>query len=200
MASPAHRHPNVLLILDLDETLLHASTRELGRPADFTLFDYHVYLRPHLPEFLREASRHFELAVWSSAADDYVAEVVRRIFPADVPLAFVWGRSRCTYCFNHHAFEESGHADYRDHYDYVKVLKKLRRRGYRLERVLIVDDTPAKAKRNFGNAIYPSEYLGQPHDDELLRLLAYLLQLKDAENVRLIEKRDWAGRISRGSS
>jgi RNA polymerase II subunit A small phosphatase-like protein len=94
------------------------------------------------------------------------------------------------------AFEESGHADYRSHYDYVKVLKKLRRRGYDLNRVLIVDDTPAKAKRNYGNVIYPSEYQGQVHDNELVLLLAYLLQLKDIKNVRSIEKRDWRSRLN----
>lgn len=184
--------PPILLILDLDETLVHARATPLpDRPADFELFGYHVYLRPHLPEFLQEASRHFELAVWSSASDDYVAEVVRRIVPPEVPLAFVWGRSRCTYCLDHARFEEQGYTDHQSHYDFVKPLHKLRRRGYRLERVLIVDDTPAKARRNYGNAIYPNEYLGQPHDDELPRLLQYLLTLRDAENVRRLEKREW---------
>ena len=186
------RTPPILLILDLDETLLPARATPLpDRPADFEVFDYHVYLRPHLDEFLHEASRYFELAVWSSASDDYVTEAVRRSVPADVPLAFVWGRSRCTYCLDHARFEEQGYTDHQSHYDFVKPLLKLRRRGYRLERVLIVDDMPAKARRNYGNAIYPAEYLGQPHDDELPRLLQYLLTLKDAENVRQLEKRLW---------
>ncbi|WP_212744940.1 NIF family HAD-type phosphatase [Hymenobacter jeollabukensis] len=185
--------PNqILLILDLDETLVHARSTPLpDRPADFELFDYHIYLRPHLAAFLREVNRHFKLAVWSSASDDYVTEITRRIFPPDASLEFVWGRSRCTYCFNHAAFEETGYTDYHSHYDYVKVLKKLKRHGYRLERVLIVDDTPHKAKRNFGNAIYPTEYTGQLHDNELPQLLAYLLTLKDAANVRQLEKRGW---------
>jgi carboxy-terminal domain RNA polymerase II polypeptide A small phosphatase len=184
--------PPILLILDLDETLLHARAEPLPhRPADFELFGYHVYLRPHLPAFLREASRHFELAVWSSASDDYVAEIVRRIVPAEVPLSFVWGRSRCTYCLDHARVEQYGYTDHQSHYDFVKPLLKLRRRGYRLERVLIVDDTPAKARRNYGNAIYPAEYLGAPDDQELPRLLRYLVSLKDMDNVRRLEKRFW---------
>ncbi|WP_375434103.1 NIF family HAD-type phosphatase [uncultured Hymenobacter sp.] len=186
----------ILLILDLDETLIYASIKELDRPADFYLFDYHIYQRPYLTEFLIGCSQHFRLAIWSSASDDYVAEVAKRIIPASMSLDFIWGRSRCTYCFNNAAFEEAGHADYHSHYDYVKILKKLRRRGYDLNRVLIVDDTPAKAKRNYGNAIYPNEYHGQP-DDELLLLLSYLLQLKDECNVRLIEKRGWRNRTNR---
>lgn len=186
----------LLLILDLDETLIHASSTELDRPADFHLFDYHIYLRPHLEEFLINCSEHFKLAIWSSASDDYVAEVTKRIVPSSIPLDFIWGRSRCTYCFHNAAFEESGYTDYHSHYDYVKVLKKLRRYGYDLNKVLIVDDTPAKSKRNYGNAIYPQEYRGQPQDTELTSLLAYLINLKDAESVRSIEKRDWKNRLN----
>ena len=38
--------------------------------------------------------------------------------------------------------------------DYVKDLKKVSRKGYHLDRVLIVDDSPEKLERNYGNAIY----------------------------------------------
>jgi RNA polymerase II subunit A small phosphatase-like protein len=44
--------------------------------------------------------------------------------------------------------------------------------------------------------IYPSEYLGEPDDNELQLLVEYLISLKDAENVRRIEKRNWKNRIS----
>ena len=62
----------ILVVLDLDETLIHATKNELGRKADFQIFDYHVYKRPYLNEFLTEINEHFLLAVWSSASDDYV--------------------------------------------------------------------------------------------------------------------------------
>jgi RNA polymerase II subunit A small phosphatase-like protein len=58
-----------------------------------------------------------------------------------------------------------------------------------------VDDTPGKCRRNYGNAIYPKEYLGNAEDDELPQLLEYLLQLKDAGNVRTIEKRNWRNNL-----
>ena len=190
----------ILLILDLDETLIHASEAPLGRPADFRVFGYYVYGRPHLEAFLRECSRHFALAVWSSASDDYVEAVVARIMPPEIPLRFVWGRSRCTYGFNAAAFERADYADYYSHYNYLKVLKKVKKRGYSLSRVLIVDDTPGKCRQNYGNAIYPKEYLGDADDDELPRLLKYLMQLKDAQNVRTIEKRDWRDRLDNGGN
>src|SRR3954465_14482517 len=117
----------ILLILDLDETLIHASVNELGRPADFQVFHYHVYRRPFLEDFLRGCQAHFQLAIWSSASDDYVEEIVKKIIPKDFPLQFIWGRSRCTYCLNTFSFESSPD-DYFNHYHYTKVLKKVKNR------------------------------------------------------------------------
>lgn len=181
----------ILLILDLDETLIHARRQPLERDADFMLFHYHVYRRPGLENFLRRVAEHFTLAVWSSSSDDYMAAVVKEIFPPDIPLAFAWGRSRCTYIFDPNYIDEVHPNDYAQHYLYAKKLNKLRRRGYRLERVLIVDDTPAKCRHNFGNAIYVNEFTGAMDDRELELLLPYLLSLRDQPNMRAIEKRGW---------
>lgn len=184
----------LLLILDLDETLIHAREEPLGRAADFQVFGYHVYRRPHLERFLRECAADFRLAVWSSASDDYVAEVVKRIVPPELSLEFVWGRSRCTLSLDTRRVQEEGFMDPSSHFNYAKKLHKLKRRGYRLERVLIVDDTPRKCIHNYGNAIYVAEYEGREDDDELLHLRTYLETLRDAVNVRTLEKRNWRRR------
>jgi RNA polymerase II subunit A small phosphatase-like protein len=144
----------ILLVLDLDETLIHASDTRLDRAEDFRLFDYFIYVRPHLERFLTECAAHFRLAVWSSASDDYVAELVQRIFPRQLTPEFVWGRSRCTFSLDRAQVREFGYLDPGSHYNYVKKLHKLKRKGYRLERTLIVDDTPSKCVHNYGNAIY----------------------------------------------
>jgi RNA polymerase II subunit A small phosphatase-like protein len=181
----------ILLILDLDETLVHATKTELDRQADFIVFNYHIYKRPFLDQFIRFCSGNFRLAIWSSASDDYVEEVVKRIIPDDIKLDFVWGRSKCTYSFDVSGIETDGYVDYANHYNYIKALKKLKKKGYNLKKVLIVDDTPFKCKRNYGNAIYPKGFLGSESDDELNKLTVYLGLLKDVENVREIEKRGW---------
>nr|WP_052430468.1 NIF family HAD-type phosphatase [Sporocytophaga myxococcoides] len=36
----------ILLILDLDETVIHASKTQLDRQADFIVYNYHIYKRP----------------------------------------------------------------------------------------------------------------------------------------------------------
>jgi len=181
----------LLLVLDLDETLIHASETALHRPADFTLFDYHVYKRPHLAEFLDACARWFELAVWSSGSDDYVEEIVATIFPDPKRLHFTWGRSRTTLGPAARAGHDGFHAALQDRH-YLKPLTKIVRRGrWPLERILIVDDTPEKCARNYGNAVYVKPFEGDERDDELRRLAPYLVSLKDCPNVRRVEKRHW---------
>jgi TFIIF-interacting CTD phosphatase-like protein len=43
---------NKLLILDLDETLIHASETPLDYRSDFLVYDYYIYKRPNLDRFL----------------------------------------------------------------------------------------------------------------------------------------------------
>lgn len=179
-----------LLILDLDETLIYATETALDRPSDFEVYGYHVYRRPYLAAFLESVQRSFDLAVWSSASDPYVFAVVDNIFPDKSCLHFVWGRSRAT--LSRVSSDSSGYLlDPWDHRHYLKSLAKVKRMGWRLERMLIVDDTPEKCVRNYGNAIHPRPYEGAETDTELLLLASYLATLADETNVRRIEKRRW---------
>ena len=69
-----------LLIFDLDETLVHATTQQLGRAADFEFAPYFVYKRPFLFELLNAAKPLYDFAVWSSSSREYVDAVVAEIF------------------------------------------------------------------------------------------------------------------------
>lgn len=184
-----------LLILDLDETLIHARATPLDRKAEFEVFGYHVYLRPHLTPFLLKCAGMYEMAVWSSASDDYVTYIVEKIFPKDIKLHFVWGRSRATLSRAISGDDDFWHRPDRYHLQYIKPLKKVKKLGWPLSRMLIVDDTPRKCIRNYGNAIYPAEFEGSPEDQELLLLGKYLETLKDVENVRHVEKRTWRQKV-----
>lgn len=67
-----------LLILDLDETLIYASKTRLSRDAACSVFDYKLYERPSLKTFMDQVSIAYNLAIWSSASDDYVDEVIKQ--------------------------------------------------------------------------------------------------------------------------
>lgn len=182
----------ILVILDLDETLIHATETPGYGEWHFELDKYKIYIRPGLSKFLEKLKESFRVAVWSSASDDYVKQVVEKIFPLDYPLEFVWGRSRCTLKHDQSILEQYGYSNCYSHQHYVKPLVKVKKKGIaRLEKILIIDDTPAKSRLNYGNAIYPLQFNGDPNDNELIRLIEYLKTLKLVENVREIEKRNW---------
>lgn len=182
----------ILLILDIDETLLFATQNKLDYPPHHLIWPYHIYLRPFFYSFLEKVQCHFDLAIWSSASDKYVEAIVNTVIPEVIDLKFAWGRSRCTPMFErihegrYHPDTESGHHLYR------KKLKKVKRTfKHPLEQMLIVDDSPDKCKDNYGNAIYIKAFEGDQEDTELLKLTDYLISLKDEPNVRTIEKRGW---------
>lgn len=170
-----------LLILDLDETLVYA-THERGEiDPDFRLFDYYVKKRPHLDEFLDRIFALFDVAVWTSSGSSYAAQLVSRLFPDPDKLQFVWDVRRCTMRRDLVA----------DRYYTIKDLKKVKRRGYKLERVLMIDDTPRKLRRQYGNHLMLAAFEGDPDDRELLAVLPYLEWLRGQENFRAIDKRNW---------
>lgn len=170
-----------LLVLDLDETLLYATMDKLIQQEDFVAGPYYVYVRPNFDYFLSEMAEEFKLAIWSSADDTYVHELVDKIKPAAVHLEFIWGRSRTT----------KKRISVTDEYYYVKRLSKVKRKGFLLERTLIIDDTAEKSMLNYGNAIQIAEFTGNANDDELILLASYLRKFKNVENVRQIDKRYW---------
>lgn len=170
-----------LLILDLDETLIHASDHELEIKADFQIDKYYIYKRPRLEWFLYEISLHYKLGLWSSASDLYVSEVATAIKPASVNFEIIWGRSKCSFKKDR-TYEK---------YYFEKKLDKLEKHGFFLDQILIVDDRPEGLRKNYGNAIYIKEFTGNKDDIELIYLYEYLYTLRDVENVRAIEKRKW---------
>jgi RNA polymerase II subunit A small phosphatase-like protein len=170
-----------LLILDIDETLLFASERPLSRPSDFRVGPYHVYKRPHVDRFLDVVAARFDLAVWTSSGEDYAAGALAPLFSDLTQLKFVWSRQRCTRRYD---------PDKQDEY-WLKDLKKVARLGYSLERVLVIDDSPEKLQRHYGNHIRVSPFVGDPNDAELEQLIPFLEYMSTVENVRLTEKRGW---------
>ncbi len=173
-----------LLILDLDETLLYGSERQLHRSADFRVGPFYLYKRPCLDQFLKSVASVYDVAIWSSASEDYVSGIAQHLKSIVGSWKFVWSRARCVQRLNPETLE----------YDYIKDLRKVQRLGFDLNRTLIVDDTPRKVCRNYGNAIYVSPFDGSDVDDELLALERFVLSLHSASNFRTLEKRGWRSR------
>jgi RNA polymerase II subunit A small phosphatase-like protein len=182
--SDAASPPRKLLVLDLDETLVHAAEVPLAHSEDFRVGPYFVYRRPHLDHFLEEVCVDFDVGIWTASGEKYASGVIERIFPPGT-LRFIWSSQRCTTA--------------RDwttgHYVTIKNLSKLKKQGYAMDSIIAVDDTPGKYARSYGNLVVVREYLGAKEDDELLLLAKYLRSLASVPNVRAIEKRHWRSQV-----
>jgi carboxy-terminal domain RNA polymerase II polypeptide A small phosphatase len=182
----ANANASLLVIFDLDETLIYAAERPLAREPDFMVGSFPVYKRPFVEELIIDCARGCTLAVWTSATLDYAEAILERLIPKDVQLAFVWTQERCT---RRYIPDEQG-------YGWIKDLKKVKKHGFPLERVLMVDDIPGNLARQYGNYVRVTPYLGDVDDRELVLLARYLRKLRQVENVRTVEKRGWQQRIS----
>jgi TFIIF-interacting CTD phosphatase-like protein len=157
------RYPK-LLVLDLDETLVHATEEPLPRTADLRWDAYHVYERPHVRSFLQFCLDRFSVGVWTSAGSEYAEAIVTHLFGHAHPLKFVLSAAQCSTRFNHETRERYA----------IKDIRKLRGYGFPKEAILFVDDSPEKFERSWGNLVRVQPWEGAPDDVELKGLARYL--------------------------
>ena len=156
--------PLPLLVLDLDETLIHVS--ETARTADFHLGSRCVSIRPGASQFLLEARRHFRLAVWTARTTAYAHRVLHNLLPPETSLAFVWSVAEC-----HQAVDGSGRRRW------FKDLDRLRLAGFPLESVAVLDDAPEAIIPRTARVLTISLYAGAAEDEDLKRWTTQLAEV-----------------------
>ena len=169
-----------LLVLDLDETLIHA-TDESKLKHHFIVGPYIVFKRPNLEKFLNFCNEHFEIGIWTSSTENYANGIVQEIIPEHIKIKFLWSRNRCIREWNYET----------DEINWIKDLKKLKKKGYSLSNIIVVDDSPEKLKRQYGNLVKIEPFFGKNDDTELKKLEIFLKTLIAVENIRTVEKRNW---------
>jgi len=174
-----------LLVLDLDETLVHSRySGEQERPErapDHYLDDIVTWERPGVRAFMDWCLDTFAgVGVWTVGSRSYADELLPLICDTD-RLAFVYARDRCTRKRNFETWEEY----------WIKDIQKLRKFGFPKSKILCVDDSPEKFERSYGNYVPVMPYEGDPEDRELEQLTRYLEMLGPVSDVRSIEKRWW---------
>lgn len=162
-----------LVVFDLDETLVHATGRQLATEHLTQVGPYFVYERPYARRLLEFAAARLDVGVWSSSSQIYVDQVLSRLLPQGYPLKFAWSVDRCV----QRPDVASGG------YVYIKDLRKLMRLGYDPGRVVIVDDSPEKISRQPKSHLVVLPFTGNPSDSELLAVEAELA-------VRLTRERE----------
>ena len=178
---------NKLIILDIDETLIFGTEIPLDRKPDLVVEPYLVYLRPNAIKFGAFCLDNFHrVAIWTSASEDYATPICKHIFGDRFDqLEFLWCRDRCTRNFN---------STYND-WDWIKDLKKVRRLGFSLENIIMIDNTPGNLRRQYGNLVAIKDFEGLLPDQELELLMQYLPSLLLENDIRAIEKRGWRNMV-----
>lgn len=166
------------IILDMDGTLID----------DNGLYQS----RPHLQKFLLYCFNNFDtVSIWTSASREWYDEIYEKIFKHILKgnrFDFVFTRKRCTLDRNSFVYVKNLHKLWRS-----KVLYK----DFNKHNTLIVDNTPFKYFRNYGNGIPIPTYnqYNISNDNYLSKLVEYLEDLYEIfdkyGSIRYTEKRYW---------
>ena len=164
-----------ILILDLDETLVHSSTKnpfpnKKNLILDIKDIKYKIYviIRPFLEKFLQEMSLYYDLYIYTASIPQYSKTLVKILDKKKVIIQ-VLHRDHCLNI-------------------YGKRLKDLTIFNKDLKDIIIIDNNPAFYVLNKENGIPIQTWIGEPKDKELLKLIPILKYLSKVKDVRPIIK------------
>ncbi|XP_042586402.1 uncharacterized protein ctdsp1 isoform X1 [Cyprinus carpio] len=165
----------ICVVIDLDETLVHSSFKPVNN-ADFiipveidgTVHQVYVLKRPHVDEFLKRMGELFECVLFTASLAKYADPVS--------DLLDKWG------AFRSRLFRESC-VFHRG--NYVKDLSRL---GRDLNKVIIVDNSPASYVFHPDNAVPVASWFDDMSDTELLDLIPFFERLSKVDNVYTVLK------------
>jgi len=175
-----------ILVLDLDETLIHSHhdgvlrpTVKPGTPADFVLrvkidnqpVRFFVHLRPHVDFFLTVVSQWYDLVVYTASMEVYGTSVADKLDRGRGLLKRRYFRQHCTI-------------------DYSGYTKDLSAIHSDLTSIFILDNSPAAYRQFPHNAIPIKSWFCDPSDTCLLNLLPFLDALRFTSDVRSILSRN----------
>lgn len=163
------------LILDMDETLIHADVDFNFKFHDeilkFTCEDEEILipliLRPHLFEFLNFAYEHFELVIFTASEPSYADAILDYIEKDKKYFAKRLYRDSCLYL-------NPGL--------YIKDLNIFQNRNQK--DIVIVDNSVFCFSNQLNNGILISSFFNDQNDSMLMNLVNYLNILANADDIR----------------
>ncbi|CAK75468.1 unnamed protein product (macronuclear) [Paramecium tetraurelia] len=160
-----------LLILDLDETLIHITITL--QDDDEERFDLCFNVRPFCNEFLKEMSKYYNIHLFTASSELYANAIVNHLDPKRQYINEILCRNNC--------FETKNGF-------FIKDLRIITNRT--LKDIVIVDNLPHSFGLQLENGIPILEYLDDQKDEELKLLQHYLIKLSKEDDVRLFNKQN----------
>ncbi|CAM0138784.1 unnamed protein product [Umbelopsis sp. WA50703] len=176
---PLSYYRSKTLVLDLDETLIHSTSRGNGVPGasgrahvievvvDKHACLYYVYKRPHVDYFLRKVSEWYKVVVFTASMSEYADPVIDWLDQENRLISKRYFRQSCTL--------RGG--------NYLKDLTLVEPD---LAKVCIVDNSPMAYILNSENGIPIEGWISESSDEALLDLLPFLDALRFTEDVRSV--------------
>jgi CTD small phosphatase-like protein 2 len=176
--------PLPVLVLDLDETLVHCTTINVGTNdpsfgdvvSDDSTTRRIIRRRPFVTEFLEFAAAHFEVVVFTTAEFGYASKVVAMLDPKQRYVDHLLTRTHCAQIDGPPLTAPR----------FIKDLTYLDRP---LDRVIIVDNNPTCFVLQPANGIGIVSWTGDPNDRELCRVMEYLQAVVDGTPIATVTQR-----------
>jgi CTD small phosphatase-like protein 2 len=167
------------LILDLDETLIHADFDRIYKDYDAIInFVYNgeetqvpIFIRPGLFEFLQLASQNFEIFIFTASIKEYADAVLNFLDPQKKVFKFRFYRNDCINVKNR---------------IFIKDLRIFTNR--KQENIIIVDNSLYSFTNQISNGVLINSFYNDQEDRELLNLMSYLNILQDSQDVRVLNE------------
>ena len=157
------------IVLDLDETLIHAEPRVQGKDYDhiveLTRGKLGVFIRPFLTEFLEHLSRRFELVLYTASGNVYADKMRMLIDPDERFFRSYLSRRDCVQFKNAH----------------IKCINNFSNRE--TKEILIIDNALYAFPFNHEQKLLIRPFFGEKDDCELLKVLRFIKRF-------LLNKRD----------
>jgi RNA polymerase II subunit A small phosphatase-like protein len=172
------REKRQVLVLDLDETLIHSSPerKSLCQPA-FMLLDedqrqhYYVYKRPFVDVFLKFLAPIYKIVVYTASFPSYSDPILDTIDPPP---------SSISRCLSNNMLVET--KLYGMQKDLTLVSKE-----HMPNRLIMVDNSSIACMANQENLYVINSFRAhQPYDKELLSLLLLFVNMRDMQDVRAV--------------
>ena len=190
----SYKSQKKLLLLDLDETLIHSKFRTTQNYKELDLikkdtkctnkifkfededfqYCFDVYFRPYLFDFLNDIKKYFDLGIFTAARKTYADTIIDYIDPKKEIFKFRIYRNACI------SIKQT---------IYIKDLRILK--NYDLKDVILLDNSLYSFMNQLSNGVLINSFYIDDTDKHLLAARNYLVKyLYNAEDVR-VENNKW---------
>ena len=169
-----------ILLLDLDETLVHSSFQPLGKDKNNQIiqpdiflkilfekkyYNLYVLTRPYINQFLKDMSKLFIIYIFTASIQEYANPLLNEIDKNNI-ISYRLYRDSCT-------LTNDG--------KYVKNLNIL---NYNLKDLILLDNNPISYSFNKNNGVPIKSWHNDKNDKELIKIGNFLNFLSTVDDVR----------------